>query len=87
MFVVVVVLAVVLVWMVLTVWVVVGVLVVVVVTVMVQGVLVEDDCVGLVSGSSCGGFVVVVVLEDFELVLWSSWRMNLWCWNEREDFL
>ena len=60
---------------------------VVVVTVMVQGVLVEDDCVGLVSGSSCGGFVVVVVLEDFELVLWSSWRMNLWCWNEREDFL
>ena len=60
---------------------------VVVVTVMVQRVLVEDDCVGLVSGSSCGGFVVVVVLEDFELVLWSSWRMNLWCWNEREDFL
>ena len=60
---------------------------VVVVTVMVQGVLVEDDCVGLVSGSSCGGFVVVVVLEDFELVLWSRWRMNLWCWNAREAFL
>ena len=47
----------------------------------------EVDCVGVVSESSSGGFVVVVVLEDFGPVLWSSWRMILWCWNEREDFL
>ena len=60
---------------------------VVLVTVMVQGVLVEDDCVGLVSRSSSGNFVVVLVLEDFELVLWFSWRMNFWCWNEREGGL
>ena len=40
----------------------------------------EADCVGVVSESSSGGFavVVVVVLEDFGLVLWSSWRMVLW---------
>ena len=49
----------------------------------------EADCVGVVSESSSGGFavVVVVVLEDFGLVLWSSWRMVLWCWNQREEFL
>ena len=48
---------------------------------------VEVDCVGVVSESSSGGFavvVVVVVLEDFGLVLWSSWRMLLWHSN---DFL
>ena len=85
-----VVLAVVLVWEVLTVWVVVvvAVLVVVVATVIVEGVLVEFDCVGVISELSGGGFVVVVVLEDFGLVvLWSSWRMALWCWNGRGDFL
>ena len=38
---------------------------------------------GVVSESSSEGFVVVVVLEDFGPVLWSSWRMVLWCWNER----
>ena len=32
--------------------------------------------------SSSGGFVLVVVLEGFGLVLWSRWRMVLWCWNE-----
>ena len=69
---VVVVLAVVLVWMVLKVWVVVGVLTVVLVTEIVQGVLVEVDCVGVVSGSSSGGFVVLIALEDFGLVSWSS---------------
>ena len=48
----------------------------------------EADCVGVVSESSSGGFVVVmVVLEDFWLVLWSSWMMILWCWNQREEFL
>ena len=76
---VVVVLAVVLVWMVLKVWVVVGVLTVVVVTVIVQGVLMEVDCVGVVSGSSSGGFVVLIALEDFGLVSWSSSRMAFWC--------
>ena len=47
--------------------------------------LVEVDCVGVVSESSDRGFVVVVVvvLEDFGLVLWCGWRMTLWCWNER----
>ena len=30
---------------------------------------------------------MVVVLEDFRLLLWSSWKMVLWCWNERVDFL
>ena len=85
--VVVVVLAVVLVWMVLTVWVVVEVLALVMVTAMVQGVLVEVDCVGVFFGSISGGFVVVVALEDFGLVFWSSWRMALWCSNERGDFV
>ena len=78
----VVVLVVVLVWMVLTVWVVVGVLVVVVVTVMVQEVLVE-----VISGSSSGGFLVVMALDGFRLVSWSGWRVVLWCWNKREYFL
>ena len=55
--------------------------------VIVEGVLVEVDCVGVISELSGGGFVVVVVLEDFGLVLWSSWRMALWCWNGRGDFL
>ena len=45
----------------------------VVATVMLQGVLVEVDCVGVFSGSRTGGFVVVVALEDLGLVLWSSW--------------
>ena len=83
---VVVVLAVVLVWMVLMVWVVVGMLTVVVVTVIVQGVLVEVHYVGVVSGSSSGGFVVLVALEGFGLVAWSSCRMAFWCWNQRADF-
>ena len=60
-------------------WVVV-VVAVVVATVIVEGVLVEVDCVGVISELGCGGFVVVVVLEDSGLVLWSSWRMTLWCW-------
>ena len=83
--VVVVVLAVVLVWMVLTVWVVVEVLGLVVATEMVQKVLVE-----VVTGSGSGAFLVVVVvvaLDGFGLVLWSSWRMVLWCWNKRGYFL
>ena len=42
---------------------------------------------GVVSESSSEGFVVVVVLEDFGPVLWSSWRMVLWCWNERGNVL
>ena len=71
----------VLVWMVLTLWVVVGVLVVM--TVMVQEVLVE-----VVSGSSSGSLlVVVVVLDGFGLMPWSGWRVILWCWNERGCFL
>ena len=70
------VLVVVLVWMVLTMRIVMGVLAVAVEIVMVQRVLVEVNCMGVVSGSSSGGFVV----------LWSSWRMVLWCLNEREDF-
>ena len=41
----------------------------------------------MVSESSGGAFVVVVVLEDFGVVLWCGWRMILWCWNERGDFL
>ena len=61
---------------------------VVVAKVMVQGVLVEVDCVGVVSGSISGGFVVVVVvLEGFGLVLCSSWRMALCCCNKRGNFL
>ena len=39
----------------------------------------EVDCVRMVSKSSSGGFVVVLVLEDFRLVSWSSWRVVLWC--------
>ena len=47
---------------------------VVVATVMVQEVLVE-----VVSGSSSGDFlVVVVVLDGFELASWSGWRVVLW---------
>ena len=66
--VVVVVLALVLVWMVLMVWVVVGVLILVVATVMVQEVLVE-----VVSGSSSGAFLLVVVeLDGFGLASWSG---------------
>ena len=38
----------------------------------VEGVLVEVYCVGVISGSNSGSFVVVVVLEDFALVLWCS---------------
>ena len=59
-------------WMVLMVRVVVGVLAMVVATVMMQGVLVEVDCVGVVFGSRSGCFVVVVVLEGFGLVLLSE---------------
>ena len=43
----------------------------VVATVIMQGVLVEVDCVGVVFGSSSGCFVVVV-LEGFGLVLLSE---------------
>ena len=87
----VVVLVLVLMWMVLTVWVVVGVLAVLlamVVATMVR-ILVEFGCVGVVFESSGRGFVVVVVVveEDFGVVLWCGWRMALWCWNERGDFL
>ena len=56
-------------------------------TVIEEGVLVEVDCLGVISEFSGGGSVVVVVLEDFGLVLWSSWRMALWCWNGRRNFL
>ena len=45
---------------------------VVVATVMVQGLLVGVHCEGVVSGSSKGGFVVVVALEGLGLVSW--WR-------------
>ena len=38
---------------------------------------VEVNCVGVVSGSNSVGFVVVVVLDGFGLVLWSSLRMAL----------
>lgn len=44
-------------------------LAVVVATVMVQGVLVEVDCVGVVSQWRSGSFVVLVALENFGLVL------------------
>ena len=44
--------------------------------------LVEVACVGIVFESSGEGFVVVV-LEDFGVVLWCGWRMALWCSNER----
>ena len=46
--------------------------------------LVEVACVGIVFESSGGGFVVVV-LEDFGVVLWCGWRMALWCSNERGE--
>ena len=49
-----------------------GMLAVIVATVIVQGVLVKVDCARIVFESSGGGCVVVVVLEEFELVLWSS---------------
>ena len=39
----------------------------------------EVDCVGVVSGSSSGGFVVLIALEDFGLVSWSSSKMAFWC--------
>ena len=64
-----------------------GVLVVVIAAVIVQGILVEVDCVGMVSGLLSGSFVGVVVLEGFGLELWSSWRMALWFGSERGDFL
>ena len=51
-------------------------------TVMVQEVLVE-----VISGSSSGGFLVVMALDGFRLVSWSGWRVVLWCWNKREYFL
>ena len=52
-------------------------------TVMVQEVLVE-----VISGSSSGGFLVVVMaLDGFRLVSWSGWMVVLWCWNKREYFL
>ena len=92
--VVVVVLVVLLVWELLTLWLVVVVVVlavlVAVATVREEGVLVEFGCVlWVLSGLSGGGFVVVVVVvwEDLGLVLWSDWRMALWCWNGRGDFL
>ena len=47
----------------------------------------EVGCVGVVFESSGRGFVVVVVLEDFEVVLRCGWRMALWCWNKKGDFL
>ena len=74
--------------MVLTVWVVLGVLALLLAIVVAKmvGILVEVGCVGVVFESSGGGFVVVV-LEDFGVVLWCGWRMALWCWNERGDFL
>ena len=59
----------------------------IVATVIVQGVLVEADCLGVVSELSSMSFVILVVLEDFRMVLWSSWKIVLWCRNEREDFL
>ena len=53
------------------------------VTVMVQEVLVE-----VVSGSSRGGFLVVMMMLDgFRLVLWSGWTVVFWCWNKRGYFL
>ena len=45
------------------------VLAMVVVITIVPGKLVKLDCVGMVSESSRGGFVMVVVLEEFGLVL------------------
>ena len=50
------------------------------------GMLVEVGCVGVVFESSGGG-LVVLVLEDFGVVVWCGWRIAFWCWNERGDFL
>ena len=50
------------------------------------GILVEVGWVGVVFEPSGGGFVLVV-LEDFRVLLWCGCRMPLWCWNERGDFL
>ena len=50
------------------------------------GMLVEVGCVGVVFESSGVGFVVVV-LEGFGVMLWCSWRIALWCWHERGNFL
>ena len=77
------VLAVVLVWMLLMVRIVVGVLAVIVATVMVQEVFIQADCVGVVFRKISRDFFVVVALKDFGLMLWPSWRIALWCWNER----
>ena len=52
----------------------------------VVGMLMEVGCVGVVFELS-GGDLLVVVLVDFGIVLWFSWRMALWCWNERSNFL
>ena len=46
------------------------------------GILVEVGWVGVVFEPSGGGFVLVV-LEDFRVLLWCGCRMPLWCWNER----
>ena len=66
---------VVLVW----VWVVMGVLAVLLAMVVATmvGMLVEVGCVGVVFESSGGGFVVLVV-EDFGVVLWCGWKISLW---------
>ena len=50
------------------------------------GMLEEAGWVGVVFESSGGGFVIVV-LEDFRVLLWCGCRMVLWCLNERGDFL
>ena len=50
------------------------------------GMLVEVGCVGVVFESS-GGSLVVLVLEDFGVVVWCGWGIAFWCWNERGDFL
>ena len=66
-------------WMVLTVCVVVGVLAVLLVMVVptMVGMLVEVSCMRVVSESSGRGFAVVVVLEDFGVLLWCGSRMAL----------
>ena len=75
-------------WMVVTVWVVVEVLAVLLAMVVATmvGILVEVGCVGVVFELSSEDFVVVA-LEDFKVVLLWGWRMTLWCWNERGEFL
>ena len=42
---------------------------------------------GVVSESSIRRFLMIVAVEDFGLVLLYSWKMVLWCWNERGSFL